>query len=255
MAKHRAPAPEETTTSIAARLAVGLLLGVVVSLVVALVAVPRLIGADTYVVTSGSMEPALRVGSVIVVEPIETDDVRTGDVVTFRLPTGDVTTHRVVDIDRIGLTTKGDANEDIDPWIVTGDELLGRVRYTVPFVGYLRHPGLEPSGALFTDTVFGTGGVVEADLPAPVARAATVEPPATAEVATTTTTIPDSTTTTSTVPKSTTTTVPETSTTIPESTTTTSTVPDPTPTTSSVPESTTSTSTTTTVPGEATGTP
>lgn len=228
MAKHRAAKTEDTTAGAAARLAVGLLAGVVVSLAVALVAVPALIGADTYVVSSGSMEPGLPVGSVIVVRTIDVDDVQRGDVVTFRLPTGDVTTHRVVEIDQRGLSTKGDANDDIDPWVVTEDALLGEVRYTVPFVGYLRHPKLATTGASFNSVVATAGGTVGTD---PFVVAATaVEPPAT-----TTTTVPEppTTTTTTSVSEPTTTTT----TSVPEPTTTTTTsVPEPT-TTTTVPAS------------------
>lgn len=76
---------------------------------------------------SGSMRPTIDPGDVIVSVPVDAEDVRVGDVVTFERPDGSGNvTHRVVAIDRedgeVHVTTKGDANESVD-------------RFDVRFVG------------------------------------------------------------------------------------------------------------------------
>src|SRR5919202_3542013 len=78
--------------------------------------------AQLLTVVSGSMQPALPLGSLVVVVPRDADAVRIGDVITFS-PPGDDTrtvTHRVVDVEDIGdgvrVHTRGDANPVADPW-------------------------------------------------------------------------------------------------------------------------------------------
>ena len=99
-------------------------------------AIPRLLGYDTYNVTSGSMEPALPVGSVIYVEAVEPDKVQVGDIIAYYVDST-VVTHRVVENRIIGgeYITKGDANEMEDFSSVQYRDLVGRVRYHVPLLG------------------------------------------------------------------------------------------------------------------------
>src|SRR5581483_3005477 len=102
-------------------------------------------------VLSGSMAPAMPVGSVAVLVPESPAAVRPGDVITFQAPTPDhpVVTHRVVEIVEAGrhpvVRTKGDANRSPDPWTarLEGDRAWRRVA-VVPFAGtairFLRSP-------------------------------------------------------------------------------------------------------------------
>lgn len=121
--------------------AAGLTVLVAVVAVFVVVAVPQVVGADhSFVVLSSSMEPAIDAGDVIVVRSVPADAVETGDVVTFD-DGGQRTTHRVVAVEESGgepaFHTKGDANEDADLGLVTADELVGEVRFTVPLAGYV----------------------------------------------------------------------------------------------------------------------
>lgn len=115
-----------------------------------LYAVPQLIGAEySYVVLSGSMQPALGAGDVTFVDEIPADVVEGGDVINYKSPTDDrTTTHRVVEVVETddgspAFRTKGDNNEDPDPALVTAGELRGRVMHlggaplAIPFVGHL----------------------------------------------------------------------------------------------------------------------
>ncbi|MFB6096119.1 MAG: signal peptidase I [Haloferacaceae archaeon] len=109
----------------------------------AVFAVPQVVGADhSYVVLSGSMEPAIGVGDVVLVERVSPRDVVVGDVITFAVGNGEIpTTHRVVRVvdGEAGLAfqTKGDANEDPDPALVDANNLVGRVALTIPLIGYV----------------------------------------------------------------------------------------------------------------------
>lgn len=120
---------------------VGLLLVAVVVVPIAITAVPQLVLADhSYVVTSGSMEPAMSPGDVVVVGSVPAADVRAGDVITFRDRRSALTTHRVVGVETSDgerrFRTKGDANEDPDPAPVPAESVVGEVRFTIPYVGH-----------------------------------------------------------------------------------------------------------------------
>ncbi|WP_255151897.1 signal peptidase I [Halorarius halobius] len=110
-----------------------LLVAIVVPFVV--FAVPQLVGADhAFVVLSGSMEPSIAPGDVVVVAG---GPVAVGDVITFRRG-GDVpTTHRVVEVVDGAYRTKGDANENVDAGLVQPEQVLGRVAFVLPFVGHV----------------------------------------------------------------------------------------------------------------------
>ena len=94
------------------------------ALMVALV-VPRLAGATPYVLETGSMSPGMPAGTLVVVEPVEAEDIGVGDVLTYQLRSGDptVVTHRVVEqgVDMTGQPrwrTQGDANDAADAeWV------------------------------------------------------------------------------------------------------------------------------------------
>lgn len=121
-----------------AALALGLLLAAPLAAYVK----PELAGADeARIVLSGSMEPAIGVGDVVLVAETPIEAVEPGDVVTFRAHEGADTTytHRVVEVvhDERGtvLTTKGDANDEPDPMAVNDAMLVGTVEHTVPHLG------------------------------------------------------------------------------------------------------------------------
>ncbi|MBC8091842.1 MAG: signal peptidase I, partial [Pseudonocardia sp.] len=103
-----------------------LLLVVLLALLLALAVavVPAAVGGSTLTVLSGSMEPTLPVGSVVVVRPRPPAEIGTGDVITFlaRDPGSDATrvvTHRVVEVlPGPEFRTRGDANPDPDPGLV-----------------------------------------------------------------------------------------------------------------------------------------
>lgn len=100
----------------------------------------RVSGLATYIVTGGSMEPAIHKGSLVLVQPSSPSEVKTGDVITFQ-HYGQTTTHRVIQIAQTAqgeaFTTKGDANTVADPEAKTFSGQVGIVRMTIPVAGYV----------------------------------------------------------------------------------------------------------------------
>ncbi|MFZ5845094.1 MAG: signal peptidase I [Patescibacteria group bacterium] len=83
-------------------------------------------------VTTSSMNPALRLGSLIRVKRVSIREVNRGDIVMFGMPGQRLpVVHRVLDkINRNSVTclkTKGDAAAAVDPGLVSPRNFLGKV--------------------------------------------------------------------------------------------------------------------------------
>lgn len=96
-------------------------------------AVPMPFGVGASVVLSGSMEPALSVGDLLIFT--EEENYEVGDVVVYqsgRVPV----VHRIIALDAENVITQGDANNTADePFCV--QLIKGKVVTAVPFVGHL----------------------------------------------------------------------------------------------------------------------
>lgn len=99
--------------------------------------VPRVMGMQPYAIISGSMEPAYPTGSLVYADPVDGAALQVGDVAAF-WQGEEVIIHRVeaIDGDAGELVTKGDANEDVDLRPVPFQNVLGRVVFSMPLVGY-----------------------------------------------------------------------------------------------------------------------
>ncbi len=92
-------------------------------------------------VISGSMEPTLKLGSVVVTSPVE--NYKVGDIITFR--TGGEgtppTTHRIEDVrveeGEMIYITKGDANPTEDMTETREENIMGKALFSVPYLGHL----------------------------------------------------------------------------------------------------------------------
>ncbi len=90
------------------------------------------IGIESYTILSGSMEPILRFGDIVLVNTNHRKAVE-GDVIAFQSG-GNVVVHRVANVlDNGAYITKGDANENEDFQPVEQDAVIGIV------YGRLRH--------------------------------------------------------------------------------------------------------------------
>jgi signal peptidase len=109
---------------------------------------PVSLGGDTRYepVYTGSMEPAIPVGGVVVIKPVDPESLREGDIICFELSGPTTITHRIISITEEGFITKGDANEDPDQWIVKRENIVGKALFTIPYLGYLSHFVRTPLG-------------------------------------------------------------------------------------------------------------
>ncbi len=120
-----------------------------VSLVAALVVVvPAVTGSTPYTIITSSMEPSYPPGTLVIVRPVEADDIRIGSVITYQLESGkpEVVTHRVIEIiqpsvagDAPRFVTKGDANGAPDSEPVMEVQIRGEVWYSVPWIGWVNN--------------------------------------------------------------------------------------------------------------------
>jgi len=101
--------------------------------------IPKIAGYEGYVVVSGSMEPAIPVGSIVFSKETDPSSLQTGDVIVFVDESRGTTpiTHRVVSNDTADgiIVTKGDANEreDLNPVIYSN--VIGKVAVHIPGAG------------------------------------------------------------------------------------------------------------------------
>jgi signal peptidase len=110
-----------------------------------LVVVPKVTKGAALTVLTGSMEPSIHPGDVVVVrgvDPARINGIQTGDVITFQPLPNDPTlvTHRVVGVQgKRGETektfiTRGDANGKNDE-PVTAKQVRGVMMYRIPWIG------------------------------------------------------------------------------------------------------------------------
>jgi signal peptidase len=101
-------------------------------------------------VLSGSMDPNIKMGSVVVVKPVQ--DYKIGEVITFGpySKTKAPTTHRIYDIRVVDgqplYITKGDANDAPDPKEIQKKDVVGKVLLSVPYMGYAVDFAQKPLG-------------------------------------------------------------------------------------------------------------
>ncbi|WP_200940522.1 signal peptidase I [Cellulomonas sp. Leaf334] len=108
-----------------------------------MIVVPLAMKATPFTVLTGSMQPSMPPGTLVVSRPTPVDDIAIGDVVTYQLRSNepDVVTHRVIGLgwDSTGersLITRGDANT-MDDEPVRAVQVRGTVAYAVPYLGYV----------------------------------------------------------------------------------------------------------------------
>lgn len=98
--------------------------------------VPKLFDFKTFSVISGSMEPVIPTGSLVYVKAEDVDNLKENDVITFYGKQGSIVTHRILKIEKDGFVTKGDANFDVDLAKVLPSQVIGKVVFSLPFLGY-----------------------------------------------------------------------------------------------------------------------
>lgn len=117
---------------------------------------PSVFGFSLFRVSSGSMEPELQIGDVILVQSCDGNEVKKGDVVTYLATSGEMSgkmiTHRVVKDPYLNgseyyVVTKGDAN-DVDDDPVKTSRIEGKFVFKIGLLKYLFDFFVTPWGLL-----------------------------------------------------------------------------------------------------------
>ncbi len=95
------------------------------------------------VVGTGSMQPTINIGDIIIVDKIiakRLDKLKVGDILVFRIK-DNIYTHRIIGISEkngmYSISTKGDRKGNaVDNWIVNNDDVVGVVKQKIPYLGY-----------------------------------------------------------------------------------------------------------------------
>jgi signal peptidase len=132
------------TQSITQQITTGVVWAIMVTgaLLALLIAGPLALGDHPQTDLTGSMEPTISPGDVVINEQISPAEAQVGDIVTFRDPErqSKLLTHRVVSMQHLknghfAFVTQGDANNTQEHWVIPAGGEIGRVVYTVPWVG------------------------------------------------------------------------------------------------------------------------
>lgn len=99
---------------------------------------PNFFGIKTYTIISGSMEPELKIGDIVIVKETTENDINVGDIISFRKGQR-VITHRVIDIkkkdQKYTYVTQGDNNNVEDKEDIKFNMIEGKVIKRIPFLG------------------------------------------------------------------------------------------------------------------------
>jgi signal peptidase I len=97
---------------------------------------PLVMGWTPTVIISGSMEPAVHVGDVVYYAPADVATITDGRMILVKLDDGRLLSHRLHSRNEDGtLSTKGDANPDVDGTAVRPEQVRGVARLIVPHIG------------------------------------------------------------------------------------------------------------------------
>ena len=97
-------------------------------------------GVQPTVIYSGSMQPAIGVGDVVLIKEVPTDEIQTGDIIQFQRDNVTII-NRVKEIyddeDSTLYITQGDDNDDPDLEPVFSTQINGKSVFTLPKVGWI----------------------------------------------------------------------------------------------------------------------
>ena len=124
----------------------------IVGLAVFVITVHSFLGWEFNTVASSSMSPNLKVGDLVIVKPVESQTIQAGNIIVFSSSWDErLICHRVVAVtEQIPkcFQTKGDANEAPDPFTVPSQDVIGRVLWQIPWLGYIIPFLQSPPGIL-----------------------------------------------------------------------------------------------------------
>lgn len=96
---------------------------------------PTINGYAYLEVVSGSMEPKISIGDIVIIDT-KVKNYKVKDIVTFKDINGSFVTHRIIKITDNEIITQGDANNTVDDSI-NNDQIVGRYVYKLDGLGAL----------------------------------------------------------------------------------------------------------------------
>ena len=79
------------------------------------------------IIITGSMQPTIKINSIVMLEPVEFKDIQVGDIIRYTSTQGFSVLHRVIEKNEDSVITKGDNNKNQDSLPVTPEQITGRV--------------------------------------------------------------------------------------------------------------------------------
>ncbi|MEK4563582.1 signal peptidase I [Alkalihalobacillus sp. FSL R5-0424] len=111
---------------------------------------PNIFGFSALTILSNSMQPEFSEGDVIFIKQTQANDLEQNDIITFGTPEGNRVTHRITEThnqeNQLSFTTKGDNNNMVDAEPVQEGQVIGKVLFSIPKLGFLSRFLSEPIG-------------------------------------------------------------------------------------------------------------
>lgn len=85
-------------------------------------------------ILTGSMEPDIYPGDILIVQKVDQESIEVGDIIQFLTEESRIV-HRVIDIVDGKFRTKGDNNNVEDSALVESSQIKGKIIYRIPYVG------------------------------------------------------------------------------------------------------------------------
>jgi signal peptidase len=121
-------------------------------LIAAIIALAPFAGWHFDAVLSGSMEPTVPTGGMVILGPVSAGDIQVGDIIAYDNGRVEVC-HRVISIQDgtpARFVTRGDANRSPDGTPVTPEMVTGKLVVAIPLAGYLISFVKTPLGLFLT---------------------------------------------------------------------------------------------------------
>ena len=99
---------------------------------------PSVLGLKTYIIASGSMEPTLKVGDIVLIKEISSTNLKENDIISFQKDNTIIThrIHKILKLDeKVKFQTKGDHNQSIDSDLVEESNIEGKMIIKIPYIG------------------------------------------------------------------------------------------------------------------------
>ena len=111
---------------------------------------PRIWDLKFFTVVGGSMEPTIPLGAVVAIRPVDANDIKVNDIIMYGGPQSSSRSasvvHRVIAVEATAegeptFVTRGDSNGSEDYLMVAAEDVVGRVWFHIPYLGYVRGYG------------------------------------------------------------------------------------------------------------------